>query len=97
MTQGSGVSECRGHRSTDKRYAGDNGLIGVKSSHLRSVWHLDVGSSHPRGCKSYNVSVPLALGEDPNQFCRRAPSVRPSKRLVEVFASERQKLEAKLG
>src|SRR6202008_3440980 len=32
----SGVKEKTGHRSTDKRYAGDNRLIGVKSSHRRS-------------------------------------------------------------
>ena len=30
------VSVWKGHRSTDKRYAGDNRLIGAKSSHRRS-------------------------------------------------------------
>src|SRR5512143_2447966 len=30
------LTEWKGHRSTDKRYAGDNRLIGVKSSHRRS-------------------------------------------------------------
>ena len=37
----------RGHRSTDKRYSGDNRLIPPKSSYRRRCLHLDVGSSHP--------------------------------------------------
>src|SRR6201990_3773394 len=37
-----------GHRSTDKRYAGDNRLMTPKRVHIDGVvWHLDVGSSHP--------------------------------------------------
>ncbi len=37
-----------GHRSKDKRYAGDNRLISPKSSHRRGgLAPFDVGSSHP--------------------------------------------------
>ena len=36
-----------GHRSTDKRYSGDNRLIPPKVHIDGGVWHLDVGSSHP--------------------------------------------------
>ena len=36
------------HRSTDKRYSGDNRLIALQEFISTSaVWHLDVGSSHP--------------------------------------------------
>src|SRR5690606_3589511 len=34
-TEGSGGSEWKGHRSTDKRYSGDNRLIPPKSSYRR--------------------------------------------------------------
>src|SRR5208283_4966244 len=37
----------KGHRSTDKRYSGDNRLISPKSSHRRGGLAPDVGSSHP--------------------------------------------------
>ena len=36
-----------GHRSTDKRYAGDNRLISPRVHIDGEVWHLDVDSSHP--------------------------------------------------
>src|SRR3981081_745214 len=36
-----------GHRSTDKRYAGDNRLMTPKSHIDGLVWPLDLGSSHP--------------------------------------------------
>ena len=37
----------KGHRSTDKRYAGDNRLMTPRVHIDGVVWHLDVDSSHP--------------------------------------------------
>jgi hypothetical protein len=38
-----------GHRSTDKSYPRDNRLSSPRVHIDDSVWHLDVGSSHPGG------------------------------------------------
>ena len=32
----------KGHRSTDKRYAGDNRLMSLRVLIAETVWHLDV-------------------------------------------------------
>ena len=38
----------KNHRSTNKRYAGDNRLMVSERVLIdETVWHLDVGSSHP--------------------------------------------------